>query len=167
MISRCDLLGVAVSATAAHAGGLGATRMKGLEMAGPYQSRTISVTVNRSHRGAYDFASMPDNMHRWASQHAEALLESCALRKNHCRTRSAPSSAHVLGQSGGCGNSTGSMSGCGILVRLSSRPATQLAQLRRGGAPSFRQSPSSRGPGHGPFKAETRVRIPSGTPYLP
>jgi hypothetical protein len=25
-------------------------------------------------------------------------------------------------------------------------------------------SPSSRGPGYGPFKAETRVRIPLGTP---
>ena len=27
-------------------------------------------------------------------------------------------------------------------------------------------SPSSRGPGRGPFKAKTRVRIPSGTPNL-
>ncbi len=28
-------------------------------------------------------------------------------------------------------------------------------------------SPSSRGPGRGPFKAKTRVRIPLGTPHLP
>jgi hypothetical protein len=37
----------------------------------------------------------------------------------------------------------------------------------RRGTPSGRVSPSSRGPGRGPFKAKTRVRIPLGTPDLP
>ena len=32
-------------------------------------------------------------------------------------------------------------------------------------APIAHVSPSSRGPGRGPFKAKTRVRIPLGTPY--
>src|SRR5437762_586994 len=33
--------------------------------------------------------------------------------------------------------------------------------------PSHDKAPSSRGPGHGPFKAATRVRIPSGSFTLP
>lgn len=75
MISRRDFLAVALTATAAQSAGVGARRMKGLEMAGPYQSRTISVTVNRNYREAYDFASMPENMHKWASGLSNRPLE--------------------------------------------------------------------------------------------
>ena len=60
------------------------------------------------------------------------------------------------------------LGGCPSLRVDISRPAYQAPRERRvrieGSAPSA--SPSSRGPGRGPFKAKTRVRIPLGTPPI-
>jgi hypothetical protein len=51
-----------------------------------------------------------------------------------------------------------------VLRRAQERP---FGRLRTTSPPAHIQpSPSSRGPGRGPFKAETRVRIPLGTPQM-
>ena len=55
-------------------------------------------------------------------------------------------------------------SGAGAYVTMGVPVLAEPQQWGRAPAHPFR-SPSSRGLGRGPFKAETRVRIPVGTPH--